>query len=92
MTVLNTRGDDAYGMMRYPETPSALVELGYISNPAEAELHLRPAYVWIAALSVATAIKRYLETEDSGSGYVEGRIFNPRPGIGTDSCIDPALT
>lgn len=92
MTVLNTRGDDAYGMIRHPETPSALVELGYISNPAEAELHLRPAYVWMASLSVATAIERYLETEDGGSGYVEGRIFNPRPGIGTDLCVDPALT
>lgn len=92
MTVLNTRGDDAYGMIRHPETPSALVELGYISNPAEAELHLRPAYVWMASLSVATAIERYLETEDSGSGYVEGRIFNPRPGIGSDLCVDPALT
>lgn len=92
MTVLNTRGDDAYGMIRHPETPSALVELGYISNPAEAELHLRPAYVWMASLSVATAIERYLETEDGGSGYVEGRIFNPRPGIGSDLCVDPALT
>lgn len=92
MTVLNTRGDDAYGMIRHPETPSALVELGYISNPAEAELHLRPAYVWMASLSIATAIERYLETEDSGSGYVEGRIFNPRPGIGSDLCVDPALT
>lgn len=91
MTVLNTRGDDAYGMIRHPETPSALVELGYISNPAEAELHLRPVYAWVAALSVARAIERYLETSDPGSGYVEGRIFNPSPGIGTDACVDPPL-
>jgi hypothetical protein len=91
MTVLNTRGDDAYGMIRHPETPSALVELGYISNPAEAELHLRPAYSWFAAISVATAIERYLETNDTGSGHVEGRVFNPRPSIASDACVDPPL-
>lgn len=91
MTVLNTRGDDAYGMIRHPETPAALVELGYISNRAEAELHQRPAYTWSAGLAVADGITRYLETDDSGSGHVEGRVFNPRPGIGVDVCRDPEL-
>ena len=45
MTVLNTDGEDAYGMVRLPDAPSALVELGYIANPAEAELYEDPAYV-----------------------------------------------
>lgn len=91
MTVLNTRGNDAYGMIRHPKTPAVLVELGYISNRAEAELHQRPAYTWYAALAVADGISRYLETEDPGSGFVEGRVFNPRPGIGVDACRDPEL-
>ena len=91
MTVLSTRGDDAYGIIRHPVTTTALVELGYISNPAEARLHQRPAYVWMAAHSVAQAIERFLESDDQGSGFVGGRVFNPRPGIGTDACVDPPL-
>ncbi len=89
MTVLNTGGDDAYGIIRHPNTPTALVELGYISNRAEAELHLTPEYVPAAAEAVATAIEQFLTTEDPGDGYVAGRIFNPQPGIRGRACVDP---
>ena len=92
MTVLSTRGHDAYGIIRHPDTTTALVELGYISNPAEARLHQRPAYVWLAAYSVAQAIERFLVSNDPGSGFVDdGRVFNPRPGIGAGDCVDPSL-
>ena len=91
MTVLNSRGDDAYGIIRHPETTTALVELGYISNPAEAELFAQPEYVSVAAIAMADAIEDYLETNDSGSGFVEGRVFNPSPGVGQDACTDPDL-
>ncbi len=91
MTVLNSRGDDAYGIIRHPETTTALVELGYISNPAEAELFATSEYPPVAARAVVDAIEAFLTTEDPGAGFVEGRSFNPRPGIGQDVCVDPDL-
>lgn len=91
MTVLNSRGDDAYGIIRHPETTTALVELGYLSNPAEAELFDEPEYVRVAAVAIADAIEDYLTTDEPGSGYVEGRTFNPRPGVSQDVCKDPDL-
>lgn len=89
MTVLNSRGTDAYGMIRHPETPTALIELGYVSNPAEAALHQTPEYVEVAGESVARAIAAYLRTDKPGSGYVRGRVFNPQPGISRSACVEP---
>lgn len=91
MTVINSRGADAYGIIRHPETPTALVELGYMSNPPEAELFATPVYHRVAGLALAEAIEEYLETDSPGSGFVEGRVFNPRPGVGQDVCTDPDL-
>jgi hypothetical protein len=91
MTVLNPEGLDAYGMIRRPETVSALVELGYIANRAEAELYQRPEYVPTAAQAVADAVLAFLQTNRPGSGFVEGRVFRPRPGVGRDQCIEPDL-
>ena len=91
MTVLNSDGEDAYGMVRRPVAPSALVELGYIANTAEAELYADPAYVPAVSAAVADAIVSFLTGEASGSALVEGRIFNPAPGVGTDQCIEPDL-
>lgn len=91
MTVLNTRGDDAYGILRHPTTPAVLVELGYISNAPEAELFARDDYVEAAAGSIADAIEEYLRTENEGSGHVDGRVFNPQPGVAQEVCDDPDL-
>lgn len=91
MTVLNPRGLDAYGMIRRPETVSALIELGYIANPAEAALYSTPQYVPAVATSLADAIEAYLNTDDEGSGFVEGRVFTPGSGVGKDQCIEPDL-
>ncbi len=91
MTVLNSRGDDAYGILRTPRTPTALIELGFVSSRPEAELHLDPNYVVVAARALTDAVERYLTTEEIGSGFVEGRIFNPSPGVGKDVCVDPDL-
>ena len=44
MTVLNSGGDDAYGMIRRPNTPTALIELGYVSNLSEPQLFDTPEY------------------------------------------------
>jgi len=91
MTVLNGDGIDAYGMVRLPTAPSALVELGYIANPAEADLYADPAYVPVVAESVGRAIAAFLTTQETGSPLVEGRNFNPSLGVGRDQCIEPPL-
>lgn len=91
MTVLNRDGEDAYGMVRLPAAPSALVELGYIANPAEAALHMSPSYVPAAAEAIADAIEAFLESDQVGSSLVEGRNFNPARGVGRDQCIEPDL-
>ncbi len=92
ITVVNSRGIDAYGIIRLPETPSALIELGYISNPAEAELFATAEYVEAAAHSLATAIRAYLETDEPGTGwYQPGRVFNPSPAVGRADCVETEL-
>jgi N-acetylmuramoyl-L-alanine amidase len=93
LEVLNTRGTDAYGMLRSPETVSVLAELGYISNRPEAELFTTPEYVDVAALAVADAVVAYLDTNDPGSGFIAAaRVFTPNRGISGNVCEDPDLS
>ncbi len=93
LEVLSTRGVDAYGMLRTPETVTALVELGYISNRPEAELFLTDEYVSVAARAIANAVESYLTTADDGAGYVDTpRVFNPQPGVSSSVCEDPELS
>lgn len=92
LSVLSTRGNDAYGMIRNPRTVSVLAELGYLSNPPEAELFATNEYVEAAAEALADAVEAYLGSADPGAGFVaEPRVFNPQPGIGGSLCVDPAL-
>ena len=92
LRVLNTRGSDAYGMIRHPDTISVLAELAYLNNPSEARLMATPEYVETAAGLVVDAIEAYLTTDDRGSGFVdEPRVFDPNPGISSDACEDPEL-
>ncbi|HSM45511.1 MAG TPA: N-acetylmuramoyl-L-alanine amidase, partial [Acidimicrobiia bacterium] len=91
MTVLNNAADDAYGMVRLPEAPSALVELGYLANRAEAELFANPEYVPNVAAALSDAVEAFLTTQATGAPLVEGRIFSPQRGVGRDQCIEPDL-
>lgn len=91
MTVLNAASDDAYGMVRLPDAPSALVELGYIANRAEAELFADPEYVPTVAAAVSDAVEAFLTTQEIGAPLVEGRTFTPQRGVGRDQCIEPDL-
>ncbi|MET0695870.1 MAG: N-acetylmuramoyl-L-alanine amidase [Acidimicrobiia bacterium] len=92
LSVLSTRGSDAYGMISGPRTVSVLAEMAYISNPVEAELFATTEYVAAASDALADAVEGFLTTEATGAGYVaEPRIFNPQPGIGGSLCVDPAL-
>ena len=92
LSVLSTRGSDAYGMISGPRTVSVLAEMAYISNPVEAELFATTKYVEAVSDALADAVEGFLTTEATGAGYVaEPRIFNPQPGIGGTLCVDPAL-
>ena len=93
LEVLNKSGDDTYGMVRRPEMPAVLAELGYISNPSEAALFSTHRYIEVAATALADGIERWLATEDPGSGFVaEPRLFTPTGGTGgTTGCVDPDL-
>ena len=92
LTVLNTRGTDAYGMLRRPSTVTVLAELLYISSHHEASLMIAQEYLDVAATALADAVDAYLDTEAPGAGYVaEPRVFNPQPGISTDLCEEAQL-
>jgi N-acetylmuramoyl-L-alanine amidase len=87
-----SRGD-YYAVLRLPGSiVSALVELAFISNAAEAELIARPEVQKVEGEAVARGVVRYLTTPDAGSGYTEPY---PRPsppgGGGQATCTDPPL-
>lgn len=92
LEVLLPRGVDAYGMLRTPETVTALAELGYMSHPPEAELFATPEYVEVAGRAVADAIIAYLDSDRGGTGFVdEPRVFIPQRGISSSACEEPDL-
>ena len=90
LRVLRSEGDDAYGMIRRPSVPTALVEYGYLSNPSEADLFATDEYIRLAAHATADAIDAYLHSDRPGAGSVQQpRTFNPRSA--STPCDDPAL-
>lgn len=91
MAVLNSSGRDAYGMIRLPETTSVLAELGYMANPAEAELFTRPVYADVAGRAISEAVLDFLDTDKQGGGFVEARLFDPQPGVGRAQCVETPL-
>lgn len=93
LMVLDQDGADAYGIARYPSTPSALVELAYIGNPREEALLVTDDYREAAAEALADGIERYLTTSDPGSGFIASprRTEVGTDTGGTDGCVDPPL-
>jgi hypothetical protein len=90
--VLNTRGADAYGMLRTPTTTTVLAELAYISHRPEADLMLTSRYVSTAGAALADAVESYLTSDDTGFGFVETpRVFTPQRGVSAAVCEDPPL-
>lgn len=85
-------GNDAYGMIRRPETPTALVELGYLANGPEEALFATDEYTRVAATALADAIEAYLHTDRNGTGHGNpAREFTPSFAPGADVCDDPPL-
>ncbi len=93
LTVIDDAGEDAYGIVRRPTVPSALIELAYLSNPTEALVIGTDEYRDAMAEALAIAIQEYLDAPDDGLSQVDGsRLFNPSAETGgSDGCLDPVL-
>jgi N-acetylmuramoyl-L-alanine amidase len=90
----NAAGHDFYGMLRRTQgTPTALLEVGFISHEMEERLYARPAVQQAVGEAVARGVVRFLTTTDPGRGFVDPpRLADDnRPGGGTENCQDPPL-
>jgi len=90
----NDSGGDYYGILRLTAgVPSVLAELGFVSNPPEAELFSRPDVQKVEGEAVARGIMRFLNTTDPGSGFTEPypRSSPAGGGGGSSNCVDPPL-
>ena len=91
---LSAKGNDFYGILRRTQgTPTALVEVGFISHEAEERLYARPAVQRAVGEAVARGVVRFLTTTDPGSGFIDPpRLADDnRTGGGTENCQDPPL-
>lgn len=85
-------GRDAFGILRLPQVPTALVELGYLANPAEAAFFATDTYVGAAATALADGAEAYLTTDRAGPGSTQPpRTFTPRRSHAPDECANPPL-
>jgi len=90
----NAAGDDFYGILRRTQgTPTALLEVGFMSHEAEERLYARPAVQQAVGEAVARGVVRFLTTTDPGRGFVDPPRLadDDRPGGGTENCQDPPL-
>ena len=90
----NAAGDDFYGMLRRTQgTPTALVEVGFISHKAEEQRYMEAAVQQAVGEAIARGVVRFLTTADPGRGFVvPPRLADDnRPGGGTENCQDPPL-
>ncbi len=90
--VINQEGEDAYGIVRHPEIPVALIEMGYLSNHDEAVLYASDQYLDVASDALVEAIEGWLnDAELEGTAIGEPRYFSPGGTGGTAGCEDPEL-
>jgi N-acetylmuramoyl-L-alanine amidase len=90
----NAAGDDFYGILRRTQgTPTALLEVGFISRPAEERLYAEPGVQAALGQAVSRAVIRFLTTPDPGRGYVTPPALADDRGLGggTEGCEDPPL-
>ena len=91
----NRSGGDYYGVLRRPgPITSVLAEFAYLTNPVEEDLLNRADVQEALADVVVNAVERFLETPDSGSGFVDEPIFRgygPSGAGRTTNCTDPDL-
>jgi len=91
LRVTQPDGLETYGMIRNPATTTALIEMGWLSDPVEAaDVFKSTSYRSVAARALAYGIEDFLA--GSASGVAVGqRTFTAQPANGTDNCTDPPL-
>jgi N-acetylmuramoyl-L-alanine amidase len=90
----NSEGNDFYGILRRTQgTPTALLEVGFLSHRPEEQLYSRPAVQQTVGQAVARAVVRFISTPDPGRGFIKTPRLadDDRPGGGTENCQDPPL-
>ncbi|MEM8902444.1 MAG: N-acetylmuramoyl-L-alanine amidase [Actinomycetota bacterium] len=91
---LNRDDEDLYGVLRRPVgVDTVLTEAMYLTNPSEEDLLDDPAVLDLEAEALATAIERFLTTDDPGTGFIDPTTFRGDLGSGggTVGCEDPPL-
>ena len=92
--VRGSDGQDAYGVLRlnYP-VPAVLTEALFLQNGPEAEALATEEVQDLEVEALTTAIQRFLETDDPGSGQYGPLVYDfPVSSTGgTDGCVDPEL-
>jgi N-acetylmuramoyl-L-alanine amidase len=76
---LNSSGGDYYALLRLSEVPAVLVEAAFIVNAPEEELLRTGEGQELIAEAIANGIRRHLETDDPGSGFVTPNPRTPGP-------------
>lgn len=71
-------------LTRNPEIPCLLLECGYLSHPAEAQLVQSPAYRQKMAAAIASAIRTQAAIGDAGTGPLPPPLYAP-PSRPTDA-------
>jgi len=71
-------------LTRNPEIPCLLLECGYLSHPAEAQLIQSPAYRQKMAAAIAQAIREQSARGDAGTGALPPPLYAP-PSRPTDA-------
>jgi N-acetylmuramoyl-L-alanine amidase len=90
----NAAGDDFYGILRRTQgTPTALLEVGFVSHRAEERLYAQPRVQAAVGQAVSRAVIRFLTTADPGRGYVTPPPLADDRGLGggSEGCQDPPL-
>lgn len=90
----NAAGDDFYGILRRTQgTPTALLEVGFISRRAEERMYAEPRVHAALGRAVSRAVIRFLTTPDPGRGHVTPPQLadDHGRGGGAEGCEDPPL-
>lgn len=85
---------DYFGVLRRTAgaIPAVLIEAGYMSNPEEAALMTTDKYKDLEANAIAAAVKRYLTTADTGSGFKTPNARTNDSSGGTEAqCKEPKI-
>lgn len=87
----NQEGTDLYGVLRRtPDLVSVLTEAMYLTADDEASFLATDEAVEREADALFRGIVRWFDTDDAGTGYIDGLIFRGDLGNGggTEDCVD----